>query len=70
MVITPQSMIKIISWKFDSYSGGQENPCSYGTRSAINMFTKACHLILSWASWTEAKIHVNIIIPSPLRSVK
>jgi hypothetical protein len=60
------SMVQDIIWKADYYSVCQTIACFlYGTRRFINVFTKACHLTLFWAS----RIQLVSSIPISLRSI-
>jgi len=57
------------TWEAHSSSASQEIPPLYGTQSFISEFTRACHLLLSWARSIQSmpqshflKIHFNITL--------
>ena len=66
------------SWEANQFSASQKIAHFYGSQRFITTFTSACHLSLSWTRSVQSMnptshflmIHINIILPSMLRSSK
>jgi hypothetical protein len=60
-------MVQNIIWKADCHSVYQKIACFlYETRRFINVFTKARHWTLSWASWIQCAPSIPISLRSSL----